>query len=88
MQQYDSKLDYIEYVTSNKTALQESTECACVYCLNKFDPREIKEWCYEKNMNDATTAICPYCGIDSIVPNKLINYTDNDLIKWNYQGFQ
>ena len=56
--------------------------------IKKYDPTEINEWCYEKNMEDANTALCAYCGIDSVVPNKLINYTDEDLIKWNQQGFQ
>jgi hypothetical protein len=81
------KLEYMKYVTSNKTALSESTECGCVYCLKRFNPNEIVEWCCERDENAENSALCPYCGIDSIVPNKLIDYTDNDLKKWHNQGF-
>ncbi|MDR0654418.1 MAG: hypothetical protein LBG12_14085, partial [Synergistaceae bacterium] len=37
--------------------------CGCFHCLSIFSPREIKEWVKDK----AGTAICPHCGIDSII---------------------
>lgn len=82
-------LDYFQYATLNRVALSNSTECACVSCLGKFDPSTIDEWC--SDIDPITqifvydTAICPGCGIDTIVPNYLINYTNDDLIKWHAQ---
>lgn len=88
---HESELEYIKYVTLNKNALRQSSECGCVYCYERYDPLEITDWCgdfdYQTNswMND--TAICPYCGVDAVVPNSIIKYTDDDLKKWHKLGF-
>lgn len=34
------------------------------FCLNIFSPDKIKEWIEDK---EDLTAICPYCGIDSVI---------------------
>lgn len=46
----------------NKRQLTDSEMCGCFYCLEIFDPKLIVEWC-----DDDQTAICPYCGVDSII---------------------
>ncbi len=46
----------------NKEQLSNSKLCGCFYCLKIFDPNLIVDWC-----DDNQTAICPYCGIDSII---------------------
>lgn len=85
-------LEYIQYVTLNKNALKESSECACIYCFKKFNPSEITEWCddFDRTLKKCVneTALCPYCGIDTIVPNSRINYNDDTLKKWHILGFQ
>ena len=43
--------------------LLKDKKCGCFYCLEIFDPKEIKEWIADVS----GTAVCPYCGIDSIV---------------------
>ncbi|WP_144502605.1 cytoplasmic protein [Bacillus thuringiensis] len=48
---------------NNKENLKEDNLCGCFYCLEIFHPSEIKEWI---NSNE-NTALCPYCGIDSII---------------------
>ena len=52
-----------EYCTNNKELLQTDSKCGCFYCLKIFDPREIKEWINDRH----GTALCPYCGIDSVI---------------------
>jgi hypothetical protein len=47
----------------NRSALSKSNICSCFYCLSKISPNEIKEW-----IDDDETALCPKCGIDSLVP--------------------
>ena len=48
----------------NKDILRISERCGCFYCLNIFSFDKITRWIdSEKN-----TAICPYCGIDSVIP--------------------
>ncbi len=36
--------------------------CGCFYCLNAFEPKDIAEW-----VDDGKTALCPRCGIDSVI---------------------
>ena len=60
------ELDYIvahEFSANHKKDLKNNSVCGCFYCLEIFDPREITDWIRDKT----GTAICPYCGIDSII---------------------
>jgi len=43
--------------------LQKSTVCGCFYCLKIYSPDEINEW----TDSEEDTAICPHCGIDSVL---------------------
>ena len=46
----------------NRKELAESDACGCFYCERTFSPAEITEW-----IDDGQTAMCPYCGIDSVL---------------------
>lgn len=48
---------------NNWPMLRKAKRCGCFYCLRIFDPSEIEEWIEDKS----DTALCPYCGIDSII---------------------
>ena len=48
---------------SNQEKLKNAQVCGCFYCLRIFDPKEIV-WEDEEDH----TAMCPYCGIDSVLP--------------------
>jgi hypothetical protein len=50
----------------NREELLASTSCGCFYCLRIFPPGEIVEWIDTRNDIDMT-ALCPYCGIDSVI---------------------
>lgn len=50
----------------HKQAVLESPLCGCFYCLRIYAPSEIKEWVAR---DDERTAICPHCGIDSVLPS-------------------
>ena len=49
----------------NQNILENSKKCGCFYCLKIFNPAEITHW-----INDVggKTALCPYCMIDSVIP--------------------
>ena len=74
-------LSYSQYICHNKLHVQASTECGCVYCLGRINPADIDEYTADDS------AICPNCGIDTIVPNSLIQYTSEDLRRWHIEGF-
>jgi len=84
-----SGLEYWKYTISNSEAISRSTECACIYCLKRFKPSEITEYCrhLKQKSPNYDTAICPYCYVDTVVPNSLVNYSDDDLKRWHKIGF-
>lgn len=53
-----------EYSSNHRSSIMEDKLCGCFYCLKIFLPPEISEWA--KDARDKT-AICPYCGIDSVI---------------------
>lgn len=58
--------DYIQahaFSSNNKSALLKDKKCGCFYCTEIFSPSEITEWIEDTS----GTAICPYCGIDSVI---------------------
>jgi hypothetical protein len=46
----------------NRQAVQSSQLCGCFYCLKTFPPTDVVEWVDEED-----TALCPKCGIDSVI---------------------
>jgi hypothetical protein len=52
--------------SNHRDKLMAENICSCFYCCKKFIPSSIYEWV---DSND--TALCPYCGIDSVVPGDI-----------------
>ena len=48
-----------KYSSNHKASLLKDTKCGCFFCLKIFSPTWIDDV--------EGTAICPYCGIDSII---------------------
>ena len=46
----------------HKERVLASRKVGCFYCQTIFSPTEIKEWTIDE------CALCPYCGIDSVLP--------------------
>lgn len=49
----------------NEYLLKKVKMCGCFYCKRIFKVSEINEWIDDESGN---TAVCPYCGIDSVIP--------------------
>lgn len=70
-----------------RSKLEASEACGCYFCLKIYNPNEIDEW-----IDDEQTAICPYCGIDSVLPYdeeldiNLTNFIDK-LRLWEKESF-
>jgi hypothetical protein len=56
-----------KFCSNHKEKLTKDKRCGCIYCLAIFDPKEITEWLSEENGDSGGTALCPFCGIDSII---------------------
>ena len=46
----------------------ESSSCGCFYCCAVFPPSQIEEWVDEVH-GEGQTALCPRCGVDSVLGN-------------------
>ncbi len=53
-----------KYSIRNRKQVENSSICGCYYCLKIFKPKEINDW-----IDNDTTAMCPYCDIDSVLGN-------------------
>ena len=51
--------------SNHRAAVVESDGCGCFYCLEVFAPSAIVDW-----VDNETTALCPKCGIDSVIGEK------------------
>jgi hypothetical protein len=50
----------------HRESIQKSPACGCFYCLAIFTPNDITEWVDIEN-GEGQTALCPKCGIDSVI---------------------
>lgn len=50
----------------NKPVLEQGEDASCFYCCTTFKVAGIKEW-----IRSEQTALCPRCGIDSVLPGLL-----------------
>jgi hypothetical protein len=51
-----------EWSSYHRETIRESNAGGCFYCLEVFPPSEIEDW-----TDDDDTALCPKCGIDSVI---------------------
>jgi hypothetical protein len=56
--------------SAHRTAVLAAKLCGCFYCCTIFEPGEITDWVdpLSDDMQAGTTALCPRCGIDSVIP--------------------
>jgi hypothetical protein len=57
----------------NRAALVPGNRTGCFYCCAVFDASEISEWVDDRqvetgSLDDGSTALCPRCGIDAVLP--------------------
>lgn len=69
----DARLDIIEahsQCSNHRESLSRVGRCGCFYCCAEFSPGEILDWVdpISDDMQAGTTALCPKCGIDSVIP--------------------
>ena len=57
--------DAHRFSSGHRDAIVASSLCGCFYCLSTFKPSEIGRWL------EKVTAICPRCGINSVLPGNV-----------------
>jgi hypothetical protein len=76
MHDQDVRQEAHNHCRYHKPSLMNDEKCGCFYCLKIFSPAEISEW-----WDDGNTAICPYCGIDSVIGESCGYPITTDLLK-------
>ncbi len=51
----------------HRHAIEKSRRCGCFYCMKLFRPDHIGEWTDRHKPHAEHTALCPHCGIDSVI---------------------
>lgn len=59
-----------QYSSGHRQQIEASELCGCFYCLATFPPAVIEEWIDEVDERTGQTALCPRCGIDSVIGSK------------------
>jgi hypothetical protein len=52
---------------AHRAEITASTHCGCFYCKSTFAPSEIVDWTDTDESGVGQTALCPRCGIDSVI---------------------
>jgi hypothetical protein len=63
-----------KHSSRHRDRVEQSSVCGCFYCLAFFTPSEIKDWVDVPEGADdeaGVTALCPRCGIDSVLPDSV-----------------
>lgn len=63
-------IEYHQFSSHHYIDILNSEICGCFYCETMFPPKEIEIWLTESETNlkgSGQTALCPYCGIDSVI---------------------
>lgn len=66
-----------QHATNNRAEIEAGTVCGCFYCMKIFRPVEIIAWSgfdlaqFDNPQAEAAeTALCPYCGSESVIGNR------------------
>lgn len=55
----------------NKEELLKYGDCGCYYCISQYKVEEITDY-----IDNGQTAVCPKCGIDSVLPKESEDFED------------
>ena len=53
-----------KHASQHRVEIEASTRCGCFFCFRTFPPLSIKAW-----IDARQTALCPGCGVDSVLGN-------------------
>ncbi len=51
----------------HRAEIEKSVICGCFHCEAVFPPAEIEHWTDKSKPKEQWTALCPECGIDSVL---------------------
>jgi hypothetical protein len=80
--------DAHRHSSNHRDEIASSTICGCFYCRSTFTPQAVTEWVDEGPDDCGQTALCPRCGVDSVIGDRSgFPVTDEFLAAMNAHWF-
>ena len=73
-----------KFSSNYKPELENDKLCGCFYCMKIYSPAEIAAWINDRY---GKTAVCPHCGIDSVLPGNRVTLSKDYLEKMHKVWF-
>lgn len=70
----------------NEHQVSESKKCGCFHCGKLFNQEDVVSWCDNDGRGDRT-ALCPHCGIDSVIGDACGFEISQDLLQLMHLQF-
>ena len=82
----DDKYSKLHSLSLSNEEIIRDKKCVCIYCKKEMDYKEIVDYIPD---SDGLTAVCPFCGMDSVIPKEYDGYivTLEDIEKLNEEYF-
>lgn len=75
-----------KYCRFNRDLIEKSNKCYCFYCKSTLDAKDLLKPTVQY-INGGKSAICPKCGIDSILPDAIDEKITKEIIDDMYERF-
>lgn len=73
------------HASNHRAELHRSDLCGCFYCFETFAVEAITEWVDENEAGVGQCAICPHCGVDSVLGSASGFPIQNSFLKMMHQ---
>ncbi len=70
---------YYSRIRSNDREILNSDTCSCVFCRQTYSARDISDWI--RNPDGTLNAVCPICGMDTVIGDRKQGRIDHDDLK-------
>jgi hypothetical protein len=71
-----------KHSSRHRAEIEASAHCACFFCFRTFPSKEIKVW-----IDAEQTALCPRCGIDSVLGSASNQRLDDAFLRGMHTHF-
>lgn len=71
-----------KHSTRHRAEVEASSRCACFFCFRTFKGAEVTAW-----TDGNQTALCPKCGVDSVLGSASKHRLDDPFLRGMHQHF-
>jgi len=75
-------VDAHKHASRHRVEIEASARCGCFFCFRTFPPVSIKSW-----IDASQTALCPACGVDSVIGSASAHRLDDAFLRKMHQHF-